>query len=399
VNAATETEVLIVGGGLVGCATAFYLSQYGVRSIVVERDEINRGGSGTNAGSLHIQVRALEASFSDAVLREMLPLKAAAGRAWGELEGQLGCQLGVYQHGGLMVAETEDQLEVLHSTVDREQQFGLPVELLSASELRSLAPSLSHHLTGAAFCALEGLANPLLVTPAFARLAVAGGAAIWPRTQVSAITPLASGGFDVATSRGPVRAERVLDAAGAWAASVARLAGVELSTMGKSIQVSVTERTAPVLDVLIGSIEGGITLKQTPAGMVLIGGGWPATTDSQTGEIVLDRDSVAGNIGLALRLVPQLRDVLLLRSWTGPIAQAFDAEGHLLQILGEVPQVKGLFILAGGMLFTLGPLYARLAAELIARGTASAPIGIHDPARFSRAQAGAPSPGRYRSSL
>ena len=298
-----------------------------------------------------------------------------------------------------MVAESEDQLEVLHSTVDREQQFGLPVEVLSAHELRSLAPNLSHHLVGAAFCALEGLANPLLVTPAFARLAVAAGAAIWPRTVVGAITPLASGGFDVATSRGRVKAHKVLDAAGAWAASVARLAGVELSTMGKSIQVSVTERTAPMLDLLLGSIEGGITLKQTPAGMFLIGGGWPATTDPETGQIMLDRDSVAGNIGLAVRLLPQLRDVLLLRSWTGPIAQAFDEQGHLLQILGEAPEVKGLFILAGGMLFTLGPLYARLAAELIARGTASLPIGIHDPARFSGAQAHVSSQPTYRSSL
>ena len=68
----------------------------------------------------------------------------------------------------------------------------------------------------------------------------------------------------------------------------------------------------------------------------------------------------------------------------GPIAQAYDQAGHLLQILGEAPDVPGFYILAGGMLFTLGTLYARLVAELIARGSAALPISIHDPARFTK---------------
>jgi glycine/D-amino acid oxidase-like deaminating enzyme len=378
----TQTDVCIIGAGLVGCATAYYLGQQGVDSLVLERDEINRGGSGTNAGSLHIQIRALEAGFSDATLAEMLSLKAAAARAWNEVERELGCKLGLYQHGGLLVAETDEQMEVLRATVARELQFDLPVEVLSPGELRALAPGLSHHLLGAAFCPLEGLANPLLVTLAFARRAMAAGTRLWTHANVSSISRLATGGFSVTTSRGTVVASKILDAAGAWCGAVARLVGVELAVVGKSIQVSVTERRPPTLDHLLGSIDGGITLKQTPAGMFLIGGGWPATTDPTSRQIALDRASVAGNVGLALRLVPTLGDALLLRSWTGPIAQAYDVDGQLLQVLGEVPEVPGFYVLGGGMLFTLGPLYARLMAELIVSGSTSRPITLHAPARF-----------------
>jgi glycine/D-amino acid oxidase-like deaminating enzyme len=291
--------------------------------------------------------------------------------------------VGLYQHGGLLVAETDEQMEVVRATVAREREFDLTVEVLSASELRTLAPSLSHHLVGAAFCPLEGLANPLLVTLAFARQAMAAGTRFWTHATVSSISRLAQGGFAVSTSRGSVVAARVLDAAGAWGGAVARLAGVDLAMVGKSIQVSVTERRPPTLDLLLGSIEGGITLKQTPAGMFLIGGGWPATTDPTSQQIVLDRTSIAGNIGLALRLVPALADVLLLRSWTGPIAQAYDVDGQLLQVLGESAEVPGFYILGGGMLFTLGPLYARLMAELMVSGATSLPIALHDPARFA----------------
>jgi sarcosine oxidase subunit beta len=361
--------------------------------MLVERDEINRGGSGTNAGSLHIQIRALEAAYSDEVLREMLPLKVAAARAWCELEADLGCDLGFLQRGGFMLAESETELDSVRATIEREKQFNLPVEMISQRELRALAPSLSHHVVGAAFCPLEGLANPLLVSLAYARRARAAGARLCPHTLVHQITPMSGGGFQVMTSNGIIVAARVLDAAGAWAGAVARMVGLDLNFVGKAIQVSVTDRRDPILQQLVCSIEGGITLKQVPAGNFLIGGGWPAAGDPSTGDIILDRTSIAGNAALGLRLLPCLGEALLLRSWAGPIAQAYDAEGHLLQVLGEAPGVPGFFVAGGGMLFTLGPLYARLVAELMVDGRASLPVTIHAPVRFMRS----PAPGKVTS--
>src|SRR6266536_6707187 len=84
--AGEETDVLIIGAGLVGCATAYYLSREGVECLVVDRGEINREGSGANAGSLHIQIRKAERGYSDETLRQFIPMKVAASRMWGRIE-------------------------------------------------------------------------------------------------------------------------------------------------------------------------------------------------------------------------------------------------------------------------------------------------------------------------
>ena len=83
---ANETDVLIIGAGLIGCATAYYLSREGVECLVVDRGEINREGSGANAGSLHIQIRRTERVYSDETLRQFIPMKVAAGRIWAQIE-------------------------------------------------------------------------------------------------------------------------------------------------------------------------------------------------------------------------------------------------------------------------------------------------------------------------
>src|SRR5262245_58074624 len=90
-----ETDVLVIGAGLVGCATAYYLSREGVECLVVDRGEINREGSGANAGSLHIQIRKAERAYADETLRQFIPMKVAASRMWANIEQELGCSVGL----------------------------------------------------------------------------------------------------------------------------------------------------------------------------------------------------------------------------------------------------------------------------------------------------------------
>jgi glycine/D-amino acid oxidase-like deaminating enzyme len=118
----------------------------------------------------------------------------------------------------------------------------------------------------------------------------------------------------------------------------------------------------------------------------MIGGGWPATTDPSTGRPAIDPASVAGNLGVALRVLPTLRDVQVVRTWLGVIAHSLDRDGQRLQIFGELPSVPGYFVVAGGTLFTMGPLFSRLAAELLTTGTTSYPVEIFHPERFGRAR-------------
>ena len=381
-DGADETDVLIIGAGLVGCASAHYLAKERVECLVVDRGEMNREGSGTNAGSLHLQLRGPERLYSEDVLREFLPMKVEAARGWAGIEAELGCDLGLKLHGGLLIAETDAEFASLREIVEYERGHGFPVELLSTSELLRIAPHLSPLLKGAAYSSMEGSANTLLVGPAYARSAQSAGARFRLHTKVVATERLDGGGFLVTTSGGRIRAKRILNAAGPWAGALTRMVGVALPVTGRVIQVNVTERREPLLDQLVGHISGGLTMKQTTFGTFMVGGGWPATVDPTTGRSALDHGSVAGNLGVALRALPALRDVSLVRSWTGVIAHSLDRNGSRLQIFGELPGVRGYYVLAGGTLFTMGPLFARLATELLTTGTTSYPVSAHHPDRF-----------------
>ena len=377
-----KTDVLIIGGGLVGLASAHYLSLEGVECAVVERGELNRDGSGTNAGSIHIQLREPEIQYSDEVLREFIPMKVAAGKIWAQIEKELGCDLGLKIKGGFLVGETAEDVDLAQRLVDYERRFGLHAEVLGPRELRDLAPGVSEHVTVAAYDPAEGSANTLLVGPAYARAAEKSGARIHTRTNVTGIIPKISGGFRVQTDRGDIECARILNCAGPWATRLTRMVGWDVPVAGRIIQVNVSDRRERVLNQLIGHIRGGLTLKQTTYGTFMMGGGWPAELCPRTGEARVSRQSVTGNTGVAMRILPYLANVSIVRTWLGIIAHSLDHDGSRLQMFGELPGVPDYYILSGGTLFTMGPLFARLAAELLSGRKTTFPVSIYHPERF-----------------
>ena len=379
-----ETDVLIIGAGLVGCATAYYLGREGVECLAVDRGEINREGSGANAGSLHIQIRRPERAYSDETLRQFIPMKVAAGRIWAQIEQELGCTVGLRLKGGILIAETDEELAIIREKVAYERELGLETEVLSRSEMRAIAPNLADHLVGGSFDPAEGLANPLLVTPAYVRLATARGARFRIHTAVTGTEALRGGGFVVTTTGGTIRAQRIVNAAGPWAGGLAAMVGAALPVEGHVIQATVTERREPILDQLIQHVRPALSLKQTTFGTFMIGGGWPAAIDPATGRPTINPDSVTGNLGVALRVLPALRDVQIVRTWLGVMAHSEDRDGQRLQIFGELPSVPGYYVVAGGTLFTMGPLFSRLLAELMTTGATSYPVDIFHPERFGR---------------
>jgi glycine/D-amino acid oxidase-like deaminating enzyme len=278
----------------------------------------------------------------------------------------------------------KSELAVIREKVAYERELGLETEVVSPAEMRAIAPNLSEHLVGAAFDPTEGLANPLLVTPTYVRLATAHGARFRIHTAVTGTEVLRGGGFLVTTSGGTIRAKRIVNAAGPWAGVLAAIAGAPLPVQGHVIQATVTERREPILDQLIQHVRPALSLKQTTLGTFMIGGGWPATIDPATGRPTIDPASVVGNLGVALRVLPALRDVQVVRSWPGVMAHSEDRDGQRLQIFGELPSVPGYYVIAGGTLFTMGPLFSRLGAELITTGTTSYPVDIFHPERFGR---------------
>lgn len=363
--AGLSTDVLVVGGGLAGCATAYFLAREGVEVTVVERFDLNTEASGSNAGSLHVQIPhepfVHKGEAWARVFAPTLPLMLQSVRLWRELGAELDADLEVAITGGILVAASEAEMRDVARKAAIERAHGVRIELLGANELRSLAPYVSERMIGGAFCPDEGKASPLKATPAFAAAARRLGARVSTFTAVRGISPSAPG-YLVHTSRGDFRARRVVNCAGADAGRVAAMLGLDLPVEGHPIQVTVTEPVAPLLAHLLYSAGEKLTLKQLRNGTVLIGGGWPATRRASDGRLAVDRRSLQGNLRTALEVVPALGRARVVRTWPALVNGTDDWQ----PILGEAPGRPGFFLnVFPWMGFTAGPIAALTVAELV----------------------------------
>lgn len=358
-------DVVVVGGGLAGAASAYYLAKEGVAVVLLERGDLNTQASGSNAGSIHAQIPhepfVTKGEDWARTFAPTIPIMMEGIRLWREVEAELGIDLEVATPGGLLVAASEAQMREVVAKARIEREQGLPVEILSRADLHALAPYVADDLVGGALCPIEGKANPLAAVPAFARAAERLGARIERFTSVRAISR-EGGSFVVETSRGRVHARRIVNAAGADAAAVARMVGVALPLEAHPIQVTVSEPVAPIVRHLLYFAGGKLTLKQTPVGSLLIGGGWPSRLDPESGLLSPDPASLGANLALACRVVPGVAGARVVRTWPALVNGTDDWR----PILGEPPGVPGFFMaIFPWMGFTAGPIAARLVADLV----------------------------------
>ena len=361
-----ETDVLIIGAGIAGCCTAYFLTQAGCETLIAERGTANAQASGANAGSLHVQLLSFDfgakAEAGGGPAAATLPLQKAAVDLWRELEKSLAQDFEIRIKGGLMVAETAQELEFLKAKVALERAHGIDTELIRQTELRELAPAVSERMIGAAYCAAEGKINPLTATFGVLAGALAAGVQIQNHTQVLAIEPERTG-YVVKTSQGLIHCRRIVNAAGAWAGQIAAMLGIHLPVHGAPLQMIVTEVTAPLIQQLIAHADRHLTLKQVANGNLIIGGGWTADINPQTGYMRVLRRSLEGNLWIAQRVIPALAQLHILRSWA---AMNVNIDGA--PVLGEVPGLQGFYNAVTSNGYTLGPMMGRITADLIAKG-------------------------------
>lgn len=385
-------DVAVIGGGLVGCAAAHYLVKAGARVVVLEKGEINREASGRNAGSLHFQLEYRLVKYGTELAEQfaqVMPLTLIAIDDWRGLEDELQAPLEIEMDGGLVVAESQADLDFLEQRRALQQRFGLDTSVLSAKEVRRRAPYLSGNVIGAGYCASEGHANPRLVTLAFAAGAARHGAQIRTRHDVTAIDKAGSGWHIAVTdeARQPttLRADKILNAAGAWSVDIAAMVHLHLPVYAVPLQMNVIERCDKLIPHLVQHASERLTVKQVRDGNILVGGGWPGRFAMTNARIDIDRpaevvvENALDNLALAARLVPALRQLHLLRTWTGTTGVTPDQ----VPLLGEVPEAPGFYVATAGAAFTLGPTYARLISELMLDGQPSQSIDLYSPARFS----------------
>lgn len=362
---ASHCDILIVGGGLAGSAAAYYLACEGAAVAVIERFDPNTQASGSNAGSLHAQIPHQEfVNEGEAWARNFAPtirLLVESIRVWQGLEAELGADLEVSVEGGILLAGSEAEADVVRRKMTIEREHGLEVEWIDRASLSNIAPYAAPGMVGAAFCPTEGKANPLKTTPAFIRAAEKHGARFLTRRNVTNVTAEA-GGYRVETSAGPIQARCVVNSAGAEAGRIAGFLGIDLPVEGHPIQVNVTEPVAPFVPHLVYSAGKKLTLKQAKNGSLLIGGGWPARWSRAADRPAVDLASLRSNLATAMAVVPQVASSRLLRVWPAIVNGTADWR----PILGEVPGLPGFFMnFFPWMGFTAGPLCAQITAALV----------------------------------
>lgn len=366
-------EVIVVGGGLAGCLTALHLARASVPVRLIEAGVIGGQASSANAGSLHAQIphdpfRTLGEGWATRFAPAVTMLKESL-LLWRELEALVGAQLEVHFGGGLLVAHSETEMAEIRTKVAIERAAGLEIDLLDQFALQALAPYLGRDAVGGAFCAGEGKANPLVVTPAVARAAAAAGAVIEAGT--GDVTIARDGeGYVLAAGTQRWRTQRLVLAAGSATGRLAAPLGAHLPIQAFPIQVSVTEPAAPLVPHLVYCAGAKLTLKQAKNGTLLIGGGWDARLDEQ-GRPQVDMANLSRNLGVAARVVPALGGLQLVRSW----AAFVNGTDDWLPIIGELPQAPGVFInYVPWMGFSGGPA-ASLAVAAQVQGIAP-PSGV-----------------------
>lgn len=365
---------MIIGGGLAGCATAYYLTREGVQVTLVERSDLNMQASGANAGGFHAQIPHLTfMEEGDAWARNFAPvveMLLAGIRLWGTLEKELDSDLEYYIGGGLLIADQDAQMRDIERRMEIEHSVGLEIHALTRDELQSIAPYASRKMVGGCYCPAEGKANPLKATRAFAKRAVEKGALILRNTEVTGLEQNGQG-FLVRTSGGDIQASRVVNCAGADAGRIAAMLNMDVAIQGFPIQVSVTAAAEPFIKHLVYAAGLRLTLKQAANGTLLIGGGWPARINAVTGLPVVDLDSLLGNLRVAKQVVPAIGEAQLVRSWAATVNGTADWK----PIIGEAPKHKGFFFnLFPWTGFTAGPISALVTSELVMGRTPSIDI-------------------------
>lgn len=373
-------DTLVIGGGVAGSCAAYWLAHEGIDVTVVERDDVNLQASGANAGSLHVQLLAFDfvAGLPPAGNRaaDTLPLGPASVALWQEIQRDTGEDLEIKVTGGLMLGESERDIEFLKGKIALERSRGIEAELIGANELRRMEPCIGEAAIAAEWCPGEGKINPLRGTYAVVAKAKELGARFRRGSDVRAIARDGAG-WKVTTSRGEIRCGRIVNAAGPWAAQIAALVGVAIPVRAAPLQMIVTEPAAPTLTRLVAYAGRHLTLKQMSSGAFMIGGGWTAGLDETQKLSRALRASVEGNLWIASRAVPALGDLHAIRIWAG-----MNVNIDRAPILGEVPGLPGFYNCVSSNGYTLAPVLSRLTAEMITGRATSLPVEPYSIRRF-----------------
>jgi sarcosine oxidase subunit beta len=300
-------------------------------------------------------------------------------RIYEQLSEELDYDIEYVQGGYLVLAETEEELELQRQAVALQNELGLPSRALSPEEVPEIVPLFDiMTIAGATFCPTDGHANPFRVVEGYLRAARRLGVTLEKFTEVTGFSVRGGKVTEVVTSRGKVAAGVVVNAAGAWSREIAKLAGVELPNQPVRHEILATEPVQPVTDVMVISLHTGIYFSQTAHGQIVGGIGDPAERPGYN--IRSSFRFLRRFLSELVRHIPALGQLAVLRQWAG----LYDVTPDAQPILGPTPGLEN-FIQANGYSghgFMIAPKVAEILADYIERGEVSEDLARLSLSRF-----------------
>ena len=367
-----KADAVIIGGGVMGCAIAYNLAKEGLKSVVIEKSDIGGEASGSNGGGVRQSARNL---------KEM-PLAMESIQIYGRLHEELGMDVEYVREGNLRLCTSDEELETMRQSIENQKTTGLELEMLDRKQVLDINPYIGEKVIGASFCPTDGHVNPFLVTYGFFKKAKSLGAQFYTHEEAREIRLQKGKVAAVVTDKNTFETDLVVDAAGIAGRKVANMVGLDFPMRPLFSEALITEPYPALFKQMIGHAKGLFYGRQTVHGP-FFWGGFVGTEQF----IYREGKPLFHYIGpatskMVIDFFPVLKDVHVIRTWSGLIAQMSDG----IPVLGFAQEVPGFVFATGfsGHGFGLAPVIGRLISELILDCTTSIPISDFCYGRFSR---------------
>ncbi|MGE4277413.1 MAG: NAD(P)/FAD-dependent oxidoreductase [Lawsonibacter sp.] len=332
----TKADVIVIGGGAIGCSTAYQLRKRGVDVLVLEANMIGHGGSSRNGGGVRQSARDV---------RELPLAIYSVEHMWPTLSEELGVDVEYHKEGNLRLAKTDEHIKILENLCAASIAAGLDVHMVSGDEARQICPYMSEMVIAASWCPTDGHANPMVTTLAFYKRARELGARFRTGVKVVALKKIKGRIREVIAEDGTVyQSDAVVLAAGLWSRPIAETVGIFLPILPRQDEALVTEIQPKMFPQMLGTAAADFYGHQTDHGSFVFGGhcGMEDAIMPQNNFNSFPLTAPATCRGI-LKYFPVLADAKIVRTWSGWLDMCVD---HV-PIVSPVEEVPGLVLGVG----------------------------------------------------
>jgi sarcosine oxidase subunit beta len=369
-----KADIVIIGGGVVGCSIAYNLAKLGAKNIILlEKNTLASGATGRCGAGIRQQFGT---KMNCILARESIKI-------FENLSQELEYDIELNQGGYLILAYTEKEVNQFKKNVALEQSLNIKARFITVEEVKEIVPPLNTEgILTATFCPTDGHANPFKTNFAYAEAAERLGVKIYNFTEVKEIETENHKIVSVNTDKGKVLTPIVVNAAGGYSGIIGKMVGVDIPVYSQRHQLLITEPIDPLFRSMVISFSRNFFCKQTPHGSIIMGFDDP--NERKDGDIGSSWQYAQEAAQKITAVMPLLKEVSIVRQWAGLYNMSPDAS----PILGEHPQMEGFYMAIGfsGHGFMLAPINGKLIAELILKRKTSLPIDKLDIGRFERGE-------------